>query len=174
MSLPLYRISSLHTFSDEAIGTAVVALTGGNTPAAAVWPAANDALFIPFALAQSVLLKRLFVINGATASGNVDAGLYADDGTRIVSSGSTAQSGTSAPQFFDITDIIISPGRYYLAVAMDTTGGTLFRSNPSVIREQQIGMAKQASAFPLPATATFATVTALYLPCVGAEVTKVT
>jgi hypothetical protein len=57
----------------------------------------------------------MLVLNGATASGNMDVGIYDYAGTRLVSSGSTAQSGTSAFQDFDITDTLLGPGIFYLA-----------------------------------------------------------
>ena len=138
-----------------------------------MYPAANDAIFVPFTVHQSVLIKRLFSMNGSAVSGNIDMGIYTADGARMTSIGSTAQSGTNQPQFFDITDLLIGPGLYYLAVALDNTTGTLFRSNPTVTRLQTLGMAKQASAFALPSTATFASVTAAYLPLMGAEVYRV-
>jgi hypothetical protein len=156
------------------LGITHSALTGGSTPSSGAFPASNDALFVPVVIKQTVLIKRLFSLNGATASGNIDVGIYSEDGSRIVSSGSTAQSGTSIPQFFDITDLVITPGRYYFAVAMNNTTGTLFRVTTGVIaRFQCLGLAKQATAFALPATATFATITAVYFPVIGAEVFKV-
>lgn len=160
---------SINTFSEEAIGTELTSLAGGLTPGGGAYPAINDALFVPFISRQSILVTRLFCINGATASGNVDVGIYSETGTRIVSSGSTAQSGTSVAQFFNVTDTPLGPGRYYMAVAMDTIGGTLFRANSTVVVLQMAGVAKQATAFPLPATATIATVTSGFLPAIGLE-----
>lgn len=165
-------LPGINTFQGD-FGTTLGAISGGSTPASAAFPAANDALLVPFYLHHSVLVKRLYSINGATASGNIDLGIYSQDGARIVSIGSTAQSGTTTIQFFDITDTFLSPGRYYIAVAMDNTTGTLFRSNISVARLQALGMAKQATAFALPTSITFATVTALYLPLIGAEVSEI-
>lgn len=170
MTMQLNVLNNLHTFSDQAVGTILGALTGGGTPASAAWPASNDALFIPFDINKPIIIKRLFTINGGTASGNVDVGIYTEDGSLLTSIGSTAQSGTNAPQFFNITDIMLSPGRYYLAVAMNNTTGTMFRANLTTIRNSQLGVAKMATAFPLPATATFATTTSGFLPFIGAEI----
>lgn len=157
---------------DGVSGITAGALTGGVTPGSATFPASNDALFVPFCLQQHVLIKRLYSVNGTAVSGNIDVGIYSKDGAKIVSSGSTAQSGTSALQFFDVTDFVLAPGCYYFAVALDNTTGTLLRANPSLARVQAIGMAKQASGFALPASATLATVTAAYLPLIGAEITE--
>ena len=125
--------------------------------ASAVWPSANRALYIPFWLPTPITAVQMFSYNGATASGNIDVGIYAEDGTRIVSAGSTAQAGTNALQAFDITDTLIGPGRYYLAIAMDNTTGTLFQAAYAARFMAGHGCFTQASAFPLPAVATFAT-----------------
>lgn len=173
MSNPIWQyLPGINSFSGD-FGIAFGAIAGGSTPSSGAFPAANDALLVPFCLNQSALIKRLFAINGGTASGNIDMGIYAESGAKIVSIGSTAQSGTTTVQFFDITDTFLGPGRYYIAVAMDNTTGTLFRANPSVARLQTLGMAKQATAFALPTSITFATVTALYLPLIGAEISEI-
>lgn len=174
MSAPVWEyITGLHSFSEECVGIDLGAQSGGATPSSAAWPAANDALFVPLYLCQPVVVTRLYSVNGSTVSGNIDMGIYAEDGARIASIGSTAQSGSTALQFFNITDTPLAPGRYYLAVALDNTTGTLFRSNLTVVRNQTLGLAKMASAFALPATATFATVTSGFFPFVGAEIATV-
>lgn len=173
MTNPKWKYFSVLNSFDGDVGIAIGALTGGTTPASSTFPASNDALFVPMCIQQGVLVKRLFSINGGTASGNIDMGIYSKDGARIVSIGSTAQSGTNAPQFFDITDTFLGAGLYYLAVAMDNTTGTLFRANQSVTKQQAIGMAKATSAFALPASVTFAAVTGTFIPLIGAEVERV-
>lgn len=174
MSAPVWEnLICINTASQESIGLEIGAITGGAAPASAAWPGANDALFVPMYLAQPTLIKRLFVVNGGTASGNLDMGIYTPDGARVISKGSTAQSGTSALQFLDITDTMLGPGAYYLALAMDGTTGTTFRFNLSTIRCQQLGIARVASAFALPASVTLATVAAGYIPMIGAEIQTV-
>lgn len=174
MTAPKWKfLSGISTVSEECVGIEVGALSGGTGPASAVWPASNDAIFVPMYLNQAVLIQRLYVINGATASGNIDMGIYTEDGARITSIGSTAQSGTNVAQFFNITDLILGPGRYYLACAKDDTTGTVFRMNISILAMQKMGFAKMATAFALPATATFAAVTASYIPIVGAEIARI-
>jgi hypothetical protein len=170
MSVPVFRYSAfISTFSLGSPGPDLAAITGGGTPSSAAWPAANDALFVPIYLEQHTTVTRLYVINGATASGNIDVGIYTADGALITSSGSTAQSGTNAPQFLNITDILLPPGAYYLAAAYDGTGGTIFRANLSVIRNQEAGVVKSAAAFPLPSSASFTTVTSGLYPLMGME-----
>lgn len=136
---------------------------------AVAWATANKAFYMPFSVDAPVTIVKMLVINGATVSGNIDVGIYDRGGARLVSSGSTAQSGVSAVQEFNITDTVLNPGLYYLACAMDNTTGTLEMWTPSASLSRSFGLAEQASAFALPATATFAALSGtLRFPCVGA------
>lgn len=159
----------LHTLSREAADTGSTGADLGS----AVWTAANRAIFVPFRLTRAKPVTKLFAHNGATASGNLDIGIYTIDGTRIVSTGSVAQSGTNVCQVIDITDTLLGDGDYYLALAMDGTTGTVFRAAPQATRLRTAGVLQQASAFPLPATATFAAVASAFLPFFGALVDRV-
>lgn len=132
------------------------------------WPTANKAVFVPFRIAEPLLVTKLFAWNGATASGNLDIGIYDENGVRLVSTGSTPQSGTNALQVIDVTDTWIGPGRFYLALALDGTSGTIVRNNlGSAIYAQMHGLAEMTSAFPLPATATLASTSITLLHAFG-------
>jgi hypothetical protein len=142
--------------------------------AAAAYPETNRAMFVPVSVQAPLTVVKLFTLNGATASGNVDVGIYDAGGVRLVSSGSTAQAGTSVIQEFNITDTLLLPGLYYLAIAADNTTGTfeVWSANAAILRS--LGILMQLTAFPLPATATFA----LYagttrVPFVGATLRSV-
>jgi hypothetical protein len=173
MSQPVWKyLGAICSMSHECVGIETSAYSGGSGPGSATFPASNDAIFVPLYLSQATLVKRLFSSNGSAVSGNIDVGIYTENGARITSSGSTAQSGTSTLQFFDITDIVLGPGRYYLAVAMDNTTGTLFRVNPTLLHVIKTGVVKQASAFALPASATLVTATASYIPMIGIEIVR--
>ena len=141
------------------------------SPVSGNYPAANRAFYIPFRLDAADTFVKLFVANGATASGNIDVGVYSESGTRLLSTGSTAQSGTNTLQLFDITDTAFGPGYFYMAIAMDNTTGTVMQSQPGgAARANSIatwGVKQEASAFPLPATATFANGNALFMPLFG-------
>jgi len=144
------------------------ALTTFTGLGSSTYPTANLALFIPFVLSMPVTAVKMFAYNGATVSGNIDLGLYDTTGIRLVSIGSTAQAGTGATQEFNITDTNIGPGRFYLAVAMNNTTGTLYRgtmTNAAIL--QSTGMSQMATAFPLPATATLAAVSVNYVPLIA-------
>ena len=140
-------------------------------PAEASWPAANRAIYVPFELEESVTVLKLFIFNGFTVSGNVDLGIYNSVFTRLVSSGSIAQTGVSSLQEFDIADTVIGPGQFYLALAVDNIDAILFRwlGTGAVAVEllKSWGLAQEASAFPLPATATPVSVSSDYIPYVG-------
>lgn len=121
-------------------------------PTSAVWLTTNLAILIPFYFAKGGIATKLWTLNGAAASGNVDIGLYDANYVRMVSKGSTAQAGTNVVQEFDITDTVIRPSTMvFLGVAMDNITGTMFRNNLTVTDQARtLGMYQMASAFPLP------------------------
>ena len=164
--MKLLNKTSIATHSVEALGWFNAGMGGAGN---GTWPAANDALFIPFSIDTPIVVKRMYSMNGNVAGNNVAFGIYTLDGARIVSIGSTAQSGTSTIQFYNITDTFLSPGSYYMAVAASGTTATFRRFNPSIILCQQMGVMKMATAFALPSTATLTTVTAAYVPSIGME-----
>lgn len=146
----------LSSLSGASLGVEVAALGGGTNPTSATWSAANRAFYIPFILPQNATVVKLWVSNGAAVSGNVDMALYDATYARLVSIGSTAQSGTNAIQEFNIADTVVSAGRYYLGLALDNaTGTTLVSGSVGASASLKMsGMAQEAAAFPLPATAT--------------------
>src|SRR3972149_4117985 len=90
---------------------------GGADVASAVW-VANVIVYIPVVIPASFRIEQLVARNGVAVSGNIDMGIYDEKGTRIVSAGSTAQAGASADQTFNVTDTLIGPGQYYLALSL--------------------------------------------------------
>lgn len=157
-------------WSVESIGLLVRATVSTVNAASAAYPAANVALFYPFALKMPTTITKVFAENGASAANNVDIGVYDEYGTRIFSTGSTARAGTTTAQVIDVTDITIGPGRFYMAIAQDnTTGSYLANSGGSTINAKMFGIYEQTTAFPLPATATFATYAraSTYIPFFG-------
>jgi hypothetical protein len=90
------------------------------------WPSANLAIFVPMPIASPFIATQMWVVNGATVSGNIDVGIYDIQGNRLVSIGSTAQAGTTSNQTFNITDTLLSPAVYYLAVALDNATGIVW------------------------------------------------
>lgn len=156
-------------FSPESIGTILASWALNPYSASGAWPTANLAIFIPFVLTRPTTIYQLGWFNGSAVSGNIDVGIYDAAFNRLTSTGSTAQAGTTAPQSVDITDIIIGPGLFWMAAVMDNTTGTLQRTTIGVAALcRATGMCEQATAFPLPATATPTLYTQNYVPGVGA------
>ena len=151
------HLPTIHTFSEESIGySSSLMVWLRDSTSSSTWASANLAFFIPFRVLSLVVVNRLFVMNGTTVSGNIDVGIYSVDGVRLVSSGSTAQAGTNSLQSFDVSDITLIPGLYYFGLALDNTTGTTFSIQLGQITSKFSGLLQQTSAFPLPATATFA------------------
>ena len=132
------------------------------------WPTANKAYFVPVSIQNSFTIRKMLVLNG-TVSGNIDVGIYDRGGARIVSMGSTAQAGANVVQEFDITDTLLQPGLYYLAAAMDNNTGQVEGIGIGLVPAMSMGVAEMTSAFPLPATATFAPLSGtVRIPYIGA------
>lgn len=169
MSFRQHTLHHLAVISPLSIESVALAIGQGPTNyASSTYVSANRALFIPFHVYRSILVTKLWSANGATASGNIDVGLYNADKRYIISSGSTAQAGTNTCQQFDITDTLLTPGDYYLAVAMDNATGTLFRSAQTAVNLRRAGLLQQASAFALPTTTfTGAAIASAFIPLIG-------
>jgi hypothetical protein len=131
---------------------------------AGAWPAADRALYIPFIIEAPVPVTQIAWENGATLNGNVDVGIYDLAGKRLVSLGSTAQAGASVVQVGDITDTPLNQGVYYMAMASSSATATFARVQPGSIGVRAGGGLQQATAFPLPSSATFAAVASSFLP----------
>lgn len=110
---------------------------------------------------------KLFAVNGTAVSGNVDIGIYDESGTRLVSSGSVAQTGTSVIQIFDITDTLLGVGLFFLAMAVDNTTAQFFRRTANAAHLRTLRVYQTASAFVLPTTVTFAAPASGYYPLFG-------
>ena len=165
-------------WSQEACGALThIGMTALGAAASAAYPADALAMFFPFYVTKPVITANMFTYNGATAIGNVDVGVYDEAATRLVSSGATAQSGTSTLQTYNITDTLFGPGLFYLAITLDDTGaglGTLFRGTiAQAMFGRAIGMAQQATQTTLPAAATLAAFAQTYIPLFGLTVRSV-
>lgn len=142
-------ILNLTVLSDPYIGVA---------PTATTWGTADRAVFMPFRLVHPVIICKLGWFNGTNTTGDADAGIYSRAGTRIVSTGQTARSGSPALQLVDTADVCLPPGLYYAALNVAHGSGSIVATGvQSAVRAETIGFAIQTSAFPLPDAATFAT-----------------
>jgi len=135
----------------------------GLTSASGVWPAATRTLYIPVQVEQTCIAYQMATYNGTVAAGNTDVGIMDENGARLVSIGPTAQAGTSVVQVFDIADTTLTPGTYLIACGQTLGTSTFFRTQPSAIILRACGV-RQEAVSTIPATATFANVTAAYVP----------
>lgn len=133
------------------------------------WPSANLAIYTPVIVRSVVVVKKLWYANNSTATGNYDIGLYDAAGTALLRKGSTAKTTSASTEIvWDCTDTTITPGIYYLALACSNNTDTFFGAIPTAPLLAASGYLTEASALPLPATATFAiTHTLAAAPLVG-------
>lgn len=158
-----------HLFTVTTIGAFGAFPGASGTFNSVAFPTAKKVLYVPIRIPMPLLVTQLFTLNGATASGNIDVGLYTLDGTKLVSSGSTAQAGTTQKQLFNVTDFVLGRGTYYMAVSLDNTTGTITRvSIVNVFAIQAAGcLTETTGSFGLPATASFASYVDAMVPVAG-------
>lgn len=120
------------------------------------WPAANRIIYIPFQLEIPVTVFKISWINGATVNGNIDVGIYDESKAKVQALGATAQAGASAIQVGDITDTVLLPGQYWMAMSSTSSTGIVFSTGFSARIAQSVGVQQEAGAGSLPTNATFA------------------
>jgi hypothetical protein len=133
----------------------------------AAWPSANLAIYVPLRIPSRIVVRKLWVAVGNTATGNIDMALYDASGVAVVEA--TAAAHTSQmEQVFDVTDTTVGPGLYYIGVASDSGTDNFNRYTPAAPVAAAWGVLTQTSAYPLPSTATFALdQTLAYVPVAG-------
>lgn len=157
----------IHTMSRLA-GGGEARMFGATASAGVQTWVANLAIYVPIAIPYPYPVRRVFWVNGSTASSNADFAILTRDGKRIYSTGSTAQSGASVPQFVTpSTPFILAPGRYYFGWACSGTTSRAFGLAPSAAVMRLAGCWQEAAALPIPADATGASVTNALLPLCG-------
>lgn len=154
-----YTPAASIAFDDEIVSTAdafrtnalAVHTLAGFAPANGAFSTTNLALYFPFWVGAPTTVAQLFA-EVATASGNIDIGIYDTSFAKLVSSGSTA---AAAPMtIIDVADYVLQRGNYYMAFAADNTTISLRRLAVGAAYTRCFGFLMQTSAFPLPATAT--------------------
>lgn len=161
----------ISTAGAQGLGVPLSAMRAAST-AYTAWPAANVALFVPFVVPEPVTVTKLWWANTSTVSGNLDIGLFSENGTLVVSSGSTAMATTNVAQTVDIADTVLARGRWYLGLACDTTAANIYCFTPAAGICQALGVVRQTSAFPLASNANpavFAVTTHAFIPVCGAQ-----
>jgi hypothetical protein len=137
--------------------------------ASTAWGTANLALYVPVFLGYPATVYKMGVTNGATLGGNLQLGIYNERGEQLAVTASTAQAGISSLQTIDITDTILTPGTYYLAMATNSTTATYTCAGTTLLRQEVTGVQEQTTAFTLPSPITLGTKsTRLFVPIVTA------
>lgn len=153
MRVPTFPV--LHPYLLDSMG---LYISAGSTHlgdlASAVWPEANRAYLYPIKLGDITTLTQAWTANGAAVSGNIDIGLYDVAGTRIMSTGTTVQAGTSTLQIIDHADVTVPAGHYYLALAASSATAQFLRGVGLASTQNFAGVITMATAFALPATIT--------------------
>lgn len=145
-------------WSDESLGGAL----GTTAPASGGWSATNRAVVVPFRVYHPIKVYSMFLINGATGTFDLDLGVYDPAGRLLASTGgSTPQSGNNNFQEVSFSSALsLGGGLYYMALSLSSSSATVFRRTLSNVIMNAFGCYIIASALPLPASATFATVPA--------------
>jgi len=167
-------LGTIHPYSSESIGAGLIA-TGGtvfNSVASTVL-GVDVLIYIPFSIGDRILVKQLFCYNGATVNGNVDVGIYSAIGKLIISAGSTAQTGASVLQLFDIADTPLDPGDYYLCIGTNSATATFFAGTTVALTGKALGLLQDTSIIPLPTESVFTTYALTMVPIVGLTIRTV-
>ena len=163
---------TISPFGTESLGS--VGSVGAG--ASATWLNANLAIFIPFRISRTIIPTYGFVLNGSAVAGNWQVGVYDTNGMLIcatVSSAQTTVSSISSAVLFTATvsSPSIGPGVFYMAISLTNSTGTIYKAaTPGATMMRIMGCAHMQTAAPLPATATFATISSGFFPYFGITV----
>lgn len=134
-----------------------------SAPSSATWESANRIVYQWISIPATFVVRRVWWANGATVSGGatIEVGVYNSTGgapapSSLLVSGSAVQSGSGANalQFVDVTDTVLTPGNYAIAITSSaTTSTTLFRSSLQGHWSKSMRM-QEAGSGGLPSTAT--------------------
>lgn len=121
-----------------------------------VWPSANLAIYLPVILPRAVVVRKLWVAIGTTGTGHLDIGIFGTDWVQIVASGATVKAAPPGldEQVVDITDTTLQAGFYYIGLATDSGTDKYQNINKAAPIPAAFGLLTEASAYPLPVTAT--------------------
>lgn len=166
IGVPPLGITSYDRFFN--VGRRARALNLGiSNPASATWPGANITLYMEFQIPWPYPIKRVFLANGATVSGNFDIGILTKNGDSIQTLGTTAQSGTNVVQYANFS-LLLDPGSYFLALGMSSATATVFGSSTVTSALGQAMGVKQQATYPVPTSAaTFASYASSNYPVCG-------
>jgi hypothetical protein len=154
---------SIAPASAWSIGNSGMAL-GQNTTPVSTALVANRVYLCPFRVPRIMTAYQMVVAGGTTAAGNFKCGWYDWFGNLILDSGSIVKLA-GAETVVNITDTVVLPGRYWLALVPDGANNYLCTAVANVGQMAAMGV-RQATpgSFTLPDPLTFQTPAGLVLP----------
>ena len=153
-------LPTITSMSECSLGGVWLPLSGSGAIGANSASSVNLLRVIPFHIGQTIVVQKMFILNGATVAGNLDIGIFTMDGVKLTSTGSFAQSGANALQAVALpTPYTLYAGQYYMGYASDNASATFQSTSASSVAGTYTVMAgvANASSFPLPATLTLST-----------------
>lgn len=170
----LENVSVINSFGRDQLGAALKN-TSANISLSVGWPVIKKVIYVPFYTNKHITVYGMSIINGTAVSGNLDIGIYdLWSKSKIVSSGSTAQTGTSTIQTFTLSTTVLRPGNYYMALVLDNTSGQVGEFAITNPLAEACGVKQETIAnLPLPATATPIAPTSDYVPVISVHLTSV-
>ena len=117
------------------------------------WTTANLAFYMPIVVDSLIVVQKVAWVNGATAAGNFDVGIYNSALVKLASTGAVAQTGTSVLQVATLS-VTLPPGNYHVGMSSSGTTGVITAVYKTGGATVTCGTAVETSAHPLPATAT--------------------
>lgn len=138
-------------------------------------PVGSRGYFYPITIQSTVIAYRFWysVTGTVAASSTVDFGVYAEDGVRIISSGTVAHANTAIGILYaDCVDTPIPAGSYYFGYSSASNSIQFTRYDLTTAAfNRAMGQRTQTSAHPLPGTATFSNANQSgYIPLMGIDV----
>jgi hypothetical protein len=166
--------SGLYHYAHHSVDTLWVAgsMLAGVTPTtgAGTFPAANLIIYCPVRVTKATRVKKLWIAaqNTAGAPDTLVLGVYGRGGTKLFDSGNITHPATSDEIVANVTNAILPPSLYYLAVTQNATAGTFQRFAPGAPIPAAMGLRTEAGAGGLPATATWVVDNTLnFVPIMG-------
>lgn len=95
-------------------------------PTGSIWPAAFRILYVPFQLADSLAVQRVFVPNNFAPAGSLNIGVYTVAGALLTSTGIQPRVGAVVNQHYTMP-ITLAKGWYYFACVADSAVGSTWQ-----------------------------------------------
>jgi hypothetical protein len=154
------------------LGATPEALTGSNVilwSGGVAWPLANRAYYRPMYFPATVRIASVAIACTATGSGTFDLGIYDETCTnRLQSLGSTALIAGQNTWTLTVPFLLPAGKMVWLAMSCSTVSATFQRQPIPTVGARAMGMGMQATAHPLPSTATPAQISGTtFLPAFG-------